>query len=154
MHDRDFFIPQIFNILRGHLALLVVAGAGAEEIFQTFFRQADACGPRGDMQDFGFVQNILSRFGHSGTVGADHRRYSGDGQLLRGQRRRARVAAVVFHHQFQGVALDASGLVHFVHQQRHHVLHVLALAGPTPGQGTHQADAQRAGHGRNRQQAD
>ena len=122
-------------------AFLQPAGAGAEEKGKALFRQAHAGGPRGDLHDFGFVDDVLGSLGHGGTVRPDDRHHPGGGQLLGGEGGRARITRVVFHNQLDLLAVDAARLVHFRNEQAHDLLHVLAFAGPLAGKRAHQADA-------------
>ena len=141
VQDGDLLEALGGNDLAGHAALFVIAGAGAEEKGKALFRQAHAGGPRGDLHDFGFVDDVLGSLGHGGTVRPDDRHHPGGGQLLGGEGGRARITRVVFHNQLDLLAVDAARLVHFRNEQAHDLLHVLAFAGPLAGKRAHQADA-------------
>ena len=141
VQDGDSLVSLAGDDLTGHAPLLVVARAGTEEQPQPLFSQTDAGGAGGDLDEFGFVDDVLSGLGHGRTVGSDDGDDARGSQFLGGKRRRARIAGVIFDNQLDLVPVDAASLVHVIGKQRDDLAHILPFAGPFPGKRAHQANA-------------
>ena len=138
MHDGGLLEPQPVHVGGQHPALFVIAGAGAEEQRQPFFRQADGGGAGGDLQHVLLGVDVLGGFGDGRAVGADDGHRAAGHQALGGQGRRAGVAGIVTHQDFH-LAAPGRG-VELFRQTLDYGLHVLALGSPLAGEGAHDAN--------------
>ena len=140
MEDGDLLVAEFADGGGGHLALLVVPRAGAEEVRQPLLGEADGGGAVGHLDNAGLVVDVLGGLGDGGAVGADHRDDALGGQAVGGERGLARVAGVVLADDLDLSAEHAALLVEFVGEQSHHLFHLLALTGPGSGHRSHQSD--------------
>ncbi len=125
-------------------ALLVVTRTGTEEKRHALFGEANTGGTCADLHDARFVVNILCGFRYSGAICADNSTHVGGGQLLGCEGCGARVAAVVFNNQFDGITVDATGRVNISREQFNNVTHVLTFTSPFASERTHQTNAHGA----------
>ena len=153
MEDGDLLVAEFADGGGGHLALLVVPRAGAEEVRQPLLGEADGGGAVGHLDNAGLVVDVLGGLGDGGAVGPDHRDDPLGAQPVGRERGLARVAGVVLADDLDLSAEYAALLVQLVGEQADHLPHLLALTGPGAGHRPHQPDLDGiGGKGAGRQQ--